>query len=70
MDGHWMTDTSGFYKYEDGNLLHGPNFVLNNEYTLFREDVAEYKSTNFLPIDGWYWFDSVEEAIAFFPKAQ
>jgi len=61
-----MTDTSGFYKYEGEQLLHGPNFVLNSEYALFRENINEFKSGEILPIDGWYWFDSADEAKTFF----
>lgn len=54
-------DTAGFYKL-DGMLLYGPNFVLNANYELRREthDQHEY------PIDGWYWFDTAQEARAFF----
>lgn len=56
-----MENTSGFYKL-DGDLLYGPNFVLNANYELRKEtkDQHEY------PIDGWYWFDSEEIARAFF----
>ncbi len=56
-----MKDTSGFYKL-DGDLLFGPNFVLNVNYELRRESYADHT----YPIDGWYWFDSVELANAFF----
>lgn len=54
-------DTSGFYKL-DSDLLFGPNFVLNANYELRREthDQHEY------PVDGWSWFDSEEQARAFF----
>ena len=58
--------SSGFYKYESNNLLHGPNFVYNEGYTLLREEVEEYKATDTLPVDGWYWFDTIEDAHAFF----
>jgi len=53
---------SGFYKNENGVLLYGPNFVLNADYELRTEtkDQHEY------PIDGWYWFDTEEEAHVFF----
>lgn len=55
---------SGFYKREDGadTLLHGPNFVLNMDYELRAEAHAQHE----YPVDGWYWFDSEEEAYAFF----
>ena len=56
-----MNDTSGFYKL-DGILLYGPNFVLNANYELYKETHDQ----NVYPIDGWYWFDSEEEARTFF----
>ena len=56
-----MDDTKGFYKL-DGVLLYGPNFVLNANYELRKETHAE----NTYPIDGWYWFDTEEEARLFF----
>ena len=52
-----MEDTSGFYKL-DGDLLYGPNFVLNKDYELRKET---YDQNNY-PVDGWYWFDSEDEA--------
>ena len=51
----------GFYKL-DGDLLYGPNFVLNANYELRKETKDEHT----YPIDGWYWFDSEEEARAYF----
>jgi hypothetical protein len=62
-----MDDTSGFYKL-DGDLLFGPNFVLNANYELRRETKDQHN----YPIDGWSWFDSEEEARTFFglPKAE
>ena len=56
-----MEDTSGFYKL-DGELLFGPNFVLNANYELYRKDHDTYT----YPVDGWYWFDTLEEAQVFF----
>jgi hypothetical protein len=54
-------DTSGFYKL-DGSLLYGPNYVLNAHYELRRETRDDHS----YPIDGWYWFDTEEEARLFF----
>lgn len=56
-------DTSGFYKNENdsGYILHGPNFVLSGEYNLYRN----LKDTYTYPVAGWYWFDSIQEAYAF-----
>lgn len=60
-------NTSGFYKL-DGELLYGPNFVLNASYELRKETKDQYS----YPVDGWYWFNSEEEArLAFnFPKVE
>lgn len=56
-----MENTSGFYKL-DGILLYGPNFVINANYELRRET----KDQHTYPTDGWYWFDSEQEAKTFF----
>ena len=56
-----MDNSSGFYKL-DGELLHGPNFVLNADYELRKETHEQHT----YPVDGWYWFDSEAEAYAFF----
>ena len=56
-----MQDTSGFYKL-DGELLYGPNFVLNMNYELRRETHEQHT----YPTDGWHWFDSENEARLFF----
>lgn len=56
-----MEDTSGFYKL-DGELLYGPNYVLNKNYALYKSD---YKNHTY-PVDGWYWFDSELDARNYF----
>lgn len=56
-----MEDTSGFYKL-DGDLLYGPNYVLNAAYELRRETQEQHT----YPVDGWYWFDGEEAARGFF----
>lgn len=53
---------SGFYKYESDNLLYGPSFVISKDFELR----AESKDEHTYPIDGWYWFDSIEDACLFF----
>lgn len=53
-----MEDTSGFYKEENGELLYGPNFVLNKNYELRKETHDQHT----YPVDGWSWFDSETEA--------
>jgi len=55
-------DTSGFYKLDSGDLLHGPNYVVNSAYELRRENLASLT----LPVDGWHWFESEGEARAAF----
>lgn len=57
-----IMDTSGFYKSESNFLLFGPNYVLNAEYKLFRETRDQHS----YPVDGWYWFDTEEDARIFF----
>jgi hypothetical protein len=56
-----MEETKGFYK-NDGTLLYGPNFVLNANYELRKETKDDYT----YPVDGWYWFDTRQEALDFF----
>jgi len=50
-----------FYKL-DTELLEAPNFVLNKDYELRVATKDEHQ----YPIDGWYWFDTIEQARAFF----
>ena len=57
-----MEDTSGFYKLDSEILLYGPRFVLNANYELRKETHTEHT----YPIDGWYWFDTEQEAKDFF----
>lgn len=52
----------GFYKLDQGTLLYGPNFVLNANYELRAEAHEEHN----YPVDGWYWFDSEDEAYEYF----
>lgn len=56
--------TEGFYKQQEGELLHGPNYVEGNGFVLLKDQKDEYQ----YPIDGWYWFDSLEEAGEFYIK--
>jgi hypothetical protein len=53
---------SGFYKLDGETVLHGPNFVLNANYELRKET----KDNHEYPVDGWYWFDTEEDAYLFF----
>ena len=55
-------DTSGFYKLEeDNNLQYAPNGVIST-YELHRSLMDTYD----FPIDGWYWFNTEDEARNFF----
>lgn len=51
----------GFYKYSS-ILEYGPNFVESPTYALYKEQKDIYS----FPVDGWYWFNSLEEATTFF----
>ena len=53
-----MEDTSGFYKLDGDQLLYGPNFVINANYELKRENKDQYT----YPVDGWHWFDTEQQA--------
>lgn len=48
-----MEDTSGFYKFEDGNWQYAPNFVYGPGYELTRENKDNYV----YPVEGWFWYD-------------
>ena len=50
----------GFYKLDNGQLFHAENSVRSRDYELIAGNKYD------LPIDGWYWFDSQEQAYEFF----
>jgi hypothetical protein len=52
---------AGFYKL-DGTLLYAQQWVRNANYELN----AELKDTYTYPVEGWYWFDTLDEACSFF----
>jgi hypothetical protein len=56
-----MEDTSAFYKLYEDELLHG-KIITGPTYTLIDSEHENYT----YPVEGWYWFDSEEEARAFF----
>lgn len=62
MDDHTMNDTSGFYKKEVEDILYGVSEVMGPDFNLRRDEKDQYE----YPVHGWYWFDSTEEAYAFF----
>lgn len=51
-----------FYKKIDDDILKGENFVFSPVVTLKAEDKDSYE----YPQDGWYWFDTFDEALQFF----
>lgn len=53
-----------FFKYQEDidTVLEGSGWVLNKDYFLEKSK----KDTYTYPIDGWYWFDTMEEAREFF----
>ncbi len=53
----------GFYKVDENNVLHfNPRRVNAGGYVLFSENVDHYK----MPLDGWFWLDSYDDARDFF----
>ena len=52
----------GFYKKIEDDILNGENFVFSPSVTLKAEDKDLYE----YPQDGWYWFDTFDEALVFF----
>lgn len=47
-----------FYKRDGDEILEAPNFVSGPGFELLAENHSEYA----YPVDGWYWFDSADEA--------
>ncbi len=52
----------GFYKNDNGDLLHGQNYVIGGSYTLY----AFEKNSYIYPVSGWYWFENEKTAREFF----
>ncbi len=48
-----------FYKRENDELLMAPNFVMGPGFELRAETHTEHT----YPVEGWYWFDSLEAAM-------
>ena len=53
-----------FYKKDGDELLVAQNFVYNSEFELRSETHADHT----YPVDGWYWFDTLDAAMARMPK--
>lgn len=52
----------GFFKQDGDELLFAPNFIINKNYELKIDSFSEYN----YPVDGWFYFESEEEAKNFF----
>jgi hypothetical protein len=57
-----MENTKGFYKEQEGSLIYAPNTVLHKDFQLYKEQQETYT----YPVEGWYWFNTREDAEAFF----
>ena len=55
-------ETRGFYKTIDNHVFYAEKNVHNKEYNL---SIDEYNLYEY-PVDGWYYFESEEEAYSFF----
>lgn len=53
-----------FFKSIDPSIepWEAPNYVEAPTFSLYADQHGSYE----LPIDGWYWFDSKEDAFSFF----
>jgi hypothetical protein len=54
--------SSGFYKNENNNMLYAPETVFGPYYFLNKDEFQNYT----YPIDGWYYFNTENEAKDFF----
>ena len=52
----------GFYKKEEGQILNGEELVSTPNVTLSIDNKDEFT----YPQDGWYWFDTFDEALTYF----
>lgn len=53
---------SGFYTVSKGRLVYAPNGVTSISIHLLASEHANYT----YPVEGYYWFDTPEEACSFF----
>ncbi len=54
-----------FYKRNNETLLTAPNFVHGPDFSLTAENHTEQA----YPVDGWYWFDTLDEAMQALSKS-
>lgn len=55
-----------FYKRENEEIQVAPTFVSGPGFVLNVENKNEYK----YPVEGWYWFETLDEAMRFFSTPQ
>jgi hypothetical protein len=55
-------ENPGFYKFPEGDFLYAPHGVSHVYYDLHPDLKDDYN----YPVDGWYWFNSENEAFEFF----
>ena len=58
-----IIDTSGFYLYQNEELFCAPHYVI---FPDGREIYIDNKDSYQYPVEGWYYFDTIEEAKVFF----
>lgn len=54
-----------FCKKDGDTILEAPNFVHTPSISLLAENYLNYT----YPVEGWYWFDTIEEATSFFNES-
>ncbi len=52
----------GFYKKDNEQILEGENCIFTPNISMTKETKDDFT----YPIEGWYWFDTKEEAYGFF----
>jgi hypothetical protein len=52
----------GFCKKQGERVIFAENSVLSKDYELYKEN----KDTYTYPVDGWIWFENIEDSFAFF----
>ena len=51
-----------FFKKDTDQLHHAPSFVHGSGFSLTEETHGDHE----YPVEGWYWFENLDAAIAFF----
>lgn len=48
-----------FFKRENNQIYTAENFVKHKDYELTKEN----KNQHTYPVDGWYWFENLDDAM-------